>query len=99
MAAPAAGLAEAGFHAVAPDQRGYGQTDRPEPIEAYTLLHLIGDIVGLLDALGDQRPSSSATTGARRSPGTARCCGRTVFRAVVGLSVPFRPRGASRPPT
>ena len=48
-----AALAEAGFHAVAPDQRGYGQTDAPDAIDAYTQLHLIGDIVGLLDALGE----------------------------------------------
>ena len=40
-------LAEAGFRAVAPDMRGYGQTDRPEAVEQYTLLHLVGDIVGL----------------------------------------------------
>src|SRR5271154_2194362 len=33
-------LAEAGYHAVAPDMRGYGQTDRPEAIDQYTLLHL-----------------------------------------------------------
>ena len=46
-------LAEAGFRAVAPDMRGYGQTDRPEAIDQYTLLHLTGDIVGLLDALGE----------------------------------------------
>src|ERR1700753_3236010 len=45
-------LAAAGFHAVAPDMRGYGQTDRPEEIDQYTLPHLIGDMVGLLDALG-----------------------------------------------
>src|SRR5206468_376716 len=45
-------LAEAGYHAVAPDMRGYGQTDQPEAIEAYTLLHLVGDVVGVLDALG-----------------------------------------------
>ena len=38
-------LAEAGFHVVAPDQRGYGQTDRPEPIEAYNILQLTGDMV------------------------------------------------------
>jgi pimeloyl-ACP methyl ester carboxylesterase len=44
-------LAEAGFHAVAPDMRGYGQTDRPEAIDQYTMLHLVGDMVGLLDAL------------------------------------------------
>ena len=45
-------LAEAGFHAVAPDQRGYGRTDRPEEVEAYTMLHLVGDVVGLMEALG-----------------------------------------------
>jgi len=48
-----AALAETGFHAVAPDMRGYGQTDRPAEIDKYTLLHLVGDIVGLLDALGE----------------------------------------------
>ena len=46
---------QAGFHAVAPDMRGYGQTDRPEAIDQYTLLHLVGDMVGLLDALGRAR--------------------------------------------
>src|ERR1051326_3277599 len=45
-------LAAAGCHAVAPDMRGYGHTDRPEAIDRYTLLHLVGDMVGLLDAVG-----------------------------------------------
>ena len=45
-------LSAAGFHAVAVDMRGYGQSDRPEAIDQYTLLHLVGDMVGLLDALG-----------------------------------------------
>jgi pimeloyl-ACP methyl ester carboxylesterase len=40
-------LADAGSHAVAPDQRGYDQTTAPPTIEAYTQLHLVGDIVGL----------------------------------------------------
>jgi epoxide hydrolase A/B len=44
-------LARAGFRAIAPDQRGYGDTDRPEPIESYDIHHLTGDLVGLLDAL------------------------------------------------
>lgn len=43
-------LAEAGYHAIAPDQRGYGRTDRPDEIEAYSLEHLCNDMVGLLDA-------------------------------------------------
>ena len=46
-------LAEAGYHVVAPDQRGYGQTDRPEAIEDYNILRLSGDIIGLVDALGE----------------------------------------------
>src|SRR5712692_7090059 len=47
-------LAEAGFQVIAPDMRGYGQTDRPEQLDRYTLLHLVGDVVGLLDALGTE---------------------------------------------
>jgi pimeloyl-ACP methyl ester carboxylesterase len=54
VAPSAFGLAAAGFHAVAPDMRGYGQTDRPEAIDQYTLIHLVGDMVGLLDALGEE---------------------------------------------
>src|SRR5262249_49144107 len=48
-------LAAAGYHVVAPDQRGYGQTDRPDAIEAYHLLQLTGDMVGLVQALGEER--------------------------------------------
>jgi pimeloyl-ACP methyl ester carboxylesterase len=44
-------LAEAGFRAIAPDQRGYGNTDAPQAIDAYTVHHLVGDLTGLLDAL------------------------------------------------
>jgi pimeloyl-ACP methyl ester carboxylesterase len=36
-------LSAAGFRAVAVDMRGYGQSDRPEAIDQYTLLHLVGD--------------------------------------------------------
>jgi pimeloyl-ACP methyl ester carboxylesterase len=45
-------LADAGFRAIAPDQRGYGETDSPESIESYTQRQLVADIVGMLDALG-----------------------------------------------
>jgi pimeloyl-ACP methyl ester carboxylesterase len=48
-------LAKAGFRAVAPDLRGYGRSDRPEEVEKYTILHDIGDIVGLVDALGSKQ--------------------------------------------
>lgn len=48
-------LAAAGFHAVAPDQRGYGATGGPDDVAAYDIHHLTGDLVGLLDALGVER--------------------------------------------
>lgn len=44
-------LAGAGFRAIAPDMRGYGETDKPEGIEAYDIHHLVADMTGLLDAL------------------------------------------------
>jgi pimeloyl-ACP methyl ester carboxylesterase len=48
-------LGDAGYHVIAPDQRGYGQTDMPDAIDAYTQLHLVGDLVGMLDACGIDR--------------------------------------------
>jgi pimeloyl-ACP methyl ester carboxylesterase len=51
-------LANAGFRAVAPDMRGYGETDRPREIEKYTLFHLVGDMVGVVAALGEKNQLS-----------------------------------------
>ena len=48
-------LAAAGFRVLAPDQRGYGDSDRPARSTAYDIHHLTGDLVGLLDALGIER--------------------------------------------
>ena len=44
-------LAQAGIRVIAPDQRGYGATERPEAVESYDIEHLTGDLVGLLDHL------------------------------------------------
>src|SRR3954463_5995727 len=44
-------LSEPGIRVIAPDQRGYGATDRPEPVEDYDIEHLTGDLIGLLDHL------------------------------------------------
>jgi pimeloyl-ACP methyl ester carboxylesterase len=48
-------LAEAGYHVLAPDQRGYGGSSRPEAIEDYHVGELAGDIAGLLDDVGAER--------------------------------------------
>jgi pimeloyl-ACP methyl ester carboxylesterase len=37
------------------DQRGDGGTDRPDQVERYTQLHLIGNVIGLLNALGEEQ--------------------------------------------
>jgi epoxide hydrolase A/B len=92
-------LAEAGFHVVAPDMRGYGQTDRPEEIENYTLLHLVGDMVGLLDTLGAESAVIIGHDWGAPVAWHAALMRPDRFRGVVGLSVPFRPRGQARPTT
>jgi pimeloyl-ACP methyl ester carboxylesterase len=92
-------LAEAGFHAVAPDQRGYGQTTAPAAIEEYTLLHLVGDMVGLLDALGEPTAAIVGHDWGAPVAWHAALLRPDRFRAVAGLSVPFRPRTATRPTT
>ena len=99
-------LAAAGYHAVAPDQRGYGQTSRPEAVAQYTQLHLVGDVMGLLDALGETPPSSGGGPGgeAQRAVVVGHDWGAPVawntalmrpdrVRGVAGLSVPYAPRG------
>jgi pimeloyl-ACP methyl ester carboxylesterase len=48
-------LARAGYRAIAPDQRGYGRTSRPDDVESYDMPHLTGDLAGLLDALGIEK--------------------------------------------
>ena len=47
-------LSEAGFRVVAPDMRGYGETDAPEEIDKYDIEQLSADMVGILDALGEE---------------------------------------------
>jgi pimeloyl-ACP methyl ester carboxylesterase len=93
------GLAEAGFHAVAPDMRGYGQTERPEAIDQYTLLHVVGDMVGLLDVLGAEEAVIAGHDWGAVVAWLAGMLRPDRFRGVIALSVPFRPRGSVRPTT
>jgi len=48
-------LGEAGRWVIAPDQRGYGLTSRPEAVSDYDIEHLTGDLVGLMDHLGVEK--------------------------------------------
>jgi pimeloyl-ACP methyl ester carboxylesterase len=88
-------LGEAGFHAVAPDMRGFGQTEAPDDIAEYTLGHNVADMVQLVSVLGEKQAviighdwgAPVAWSSARLRP--------DIFRAVVAMSVPY---SAPRPP-
>jgi pimeloyl-ACP methyl ester carboxylesterase len=90
-------LAAAGYHVVAVDRRGYGQTDAPYEIEAYSMRQNTADIAGLLDALGERE---SVVIGHDWGSPIAWHCALLYpdrFRAVATLSVPFLPRGPMPP--
>jgi pimeloyl-ACP methyl ester carboxylesterase len=90
-------IANAGFHAIAPDQRGYGHTDRPQAIESYDIHHLTGDLVGLLDALKIEKAVfvghdwGGVVTWAMPLLHPHRVLG------VIGVNTPFMPRAPMDP--
>ncbi len=96
-------LAEAGFHAVAPDQRGYCRTGPPggpgqgDKVSDYTILHLTGDVIALMDALGEQQAVVAGHDWGAPVAWHAALLRPDRVRAVIGLSVPYRPRGSSPP--
>ena len=90
-------LAAAGYHAVAPDMRGYGRTDAPVEISSYTVLDLVGDMVGLVGALGEKRAIIVGHDWGANIAWHAALFRPDVFPAVAALSVPFRQRGPAPP--
>ena len=85
-------LAAAGYHAVAPDLRGYGETDAPQAIESYSMLTMTADIAGLLDAM---QAETAVLVGHDWGAEIAWRCAQLYPRriaAVVALSVPYSPR-------
>jgi len=85
-------LAQAGFRAVAPDLRGYGDSESPSDVAAFTTMDVIGDLVALVDSeqaedaviVGGDWGASIAWQAAQLRP--------DVFRAVVALGVPMMRR-------
>src|SRR6202795_3356300 len=91
-------LAEAGYHAVAPDVRGYGQSDAPQAIEAYAMKEHLADAVGILDALGAETAVVVGHDWGAPMAWNSAVLYPQRYRAVVGLSVPFLQRSPA-PPT
>lgn len=90
-------LADAGFHVVAPDQRGYGKTDAPEAVDAYSMGQLVGDIVGLVHAMGEDQAVIVGHDWGALVAWSAAMVRPDLFCAVAAFSSPIQPRGP-RPP-
>jgi len=87
-------LAVAGYRAAAPDMRGYGGTQAPEAVDAYTIMHLVGDVVGLVEALGEKQAVIVGHDWGAVVAWHAALLRPDLFRAVVGMSVPYSPPSA-----
>jgi pimeloyl-ACP methyl ester carboxylesterase len=90
-------LAAAGYRVVVPDMRGFGKTEAPPNIDQYTLLHLVGDIVALVYALGEKQ---AVIIGHDWGAPVAWNCAMLrpdMFPKVVAMSVPHRPRAPAAP--
>jgi pimeloyl-ACP methyl ester carboxylesterase len=90
-------VAAAGYRVVALDQRGYGQTDCPQDVNSYDMTHFVGDVVGLMNALGS---TSAVLVG--QDLGSAVVYNTVLmrpdlFRGVLMMCTPATARGAVRP--
>ncbi len=90
-------LAHAGYHAVAPDVRGYGSSDAPYEIEAYSMKNMVGDMAGLLDALGERTAVIAGHDWGSPIAWNSAVLHPDRFRAVISMSVPYLPRSPMPP--
>jgi pimeloyl-ACP methyl ester carboxylesterase len=90
-------IAAAGYHAVAPDIRGYGESDKPHEIEAYAMKQMIADLLGVLDALGEEKAVIVGHDWGAPMAWNSAALHPDRYRAVVGMSVPYLPRSPMPP--
>lgn len=84
-------IAEAGYRVVAMSMRGYGKTDAPEDIGAYTISHNVGDVVGVVNSLGEDTAVVVGHDWGAPVAWYSALMRPDLFRAVGALSVPFMP--------
>lgn len=92
-----AALSAAGYRVVAPDLRGYGKSDSPKGVESYTILEIVNDLIGLLDALGEKSAVIVGHDFGAVVSWNAALLHPDKFKAVAALSVPYSPRREDAP--
>lgn len=90
-------LSSLGYHAVAPDLRGYGDSDAPSSVSSYTAFHIVGDLIALIDSLGANQVFLVAHDWGAVI-GWYLCMFRPErIKAYVCLCAPFQPRIPVKP--
>jgi pimeloyl-ACP methyl ester carboxylesterase len=90
-------IAEAGYRAAAIDVRGYGRSSAPVAIDEYRMLKLVADNIGVVAALGESQAVIVGHDWGAPIAATSCLLRPDVFRALALLSVPYAPRGQTRP--
>ena len=85
-------LADAGYRVCAPDQRGYGLSDRPPGVEDYDILKVTADIVGLADELGADKFTLVGQDWGGITAWHVALLYPHRLRGVFGFSAPYVPR-------
>ena len=90
-------LAEAGYRVVVPEMRGYGETDAPAQVADYDIVQLAADMVGVLDALGEEKATIVGHDWGAVVAASTVLQYPERFSSLVLMSVPHRGRSASSP--
>lgn len=90
-------LQAAGYRVIAPDQRGYGGSDKPHEASDYGIFHLIDDLCGMLDALGEQDAVFVGHDWGALLLWQMALLKPERMRALINLNIPFTPRRAIDP--
>ena len=90
-------LAQAGFHVIAPNQRGYAGSDKPADVLAYDIHHLTADLTGLLDHFGIEKAVFCGHDWGGLVVWQVPLLHPSRVAGVIGVGVPFLPRAVEDP--
>ena len=90
-------LANAGYRVVAPDMRGFGESEAPPNVDDYDVMHTSADLVGILDALGEETAVLVGHDWGAIVAWQTVLMHPTRFTALINMSVPYRGRPAQSP--